>query len=147
MPITALPDAPSRQDPSTFSTKADAFLGALPTFGTEANALATAVNADQVTASTAATTATTQAGIAATAANTATTQAGIAETAAGEAASLTTAYQGALSSDPALNKTGGALVAGDWYVNTSTGFIRAYTGITWVDSVSVSAGVTSINGE
>lgn len=47
MSITALPDIPSRSDPSTFSTKADAFLGALPTFVTEANALQTDVNAKQ----------------------------------------------------------------------------------------------------
>lgn len=39
--ITPLPTPPSRsQSPSTFSTDADAFLGALPTFRTEANAQA-----------------------------------------------------------------------------------------------------------
>lgn len=42
--ITALPDPPSRQDPTNFAVKGDAFLGALPTFATEANALATQVN-------------------------------------------------------------------------------------------------------
>jgi len=50
MSITALPDIPSRSDPATFSTKADAFLGALPTFVTEANALKTNVNAKEVSA-------------------------------------------------------------------------------------------------
>mgnify|MGYP000937384583 CR=1 FL=1 len=45
MPITALPASPSRSDPATFSAKADAFLGALPTFVTEANALEVNVNA------------------------------------------------------------------------------------------------------
>ncbi len=44
MPITPLPDPPSRSAPATFSTKADAFLGALPTFQTEANALEVNVN-------------------------------------------------------------------------------------------------------
>jgi hypothetical protein len=40
--ITALPDAPSRADDSaTFTTKADAFVAALPTFGNEANTVAT----------------------------------------------------------------------------------------------------------
>ena len=48
--ITALPTPPSRADSSTFSTRADAFLGALPAFATEANALATQVNADSITA-------------------------------------------------------------------------------------------------
>lgn len=39
--ISALPTPPSRsQSPDTFSTDADAFLGALPTFRTQANAQA-----------------------------------------------------------------------------------------------------------
>lgn len=39
-PITSLPTPPSRSDdPDNFSTKADAFLAALPTFGTQANTL------------------------------------------------------------------------------------------------------------
>lgn len=50
MAITALPTPPSRNDPTNFSTRADAFLGALPAFGTEANALAVEVNANAVTA-------------------------------------------------------------------------------------------------
>ena len=37
-PISNLPTPPSRQEPSTFSVRADAFLGALPDFGTEVNA-------------------------------------------------------------------------------------------------------------
>ena len=39
MPITALPEPPSRNSPSTFADVGDAFLAALPTFGTEANTL------------------------------------------------------------------------------------------------------------
>lgn len=50
MSITALPTPPSRDDPTNFATRADAFLGALPTFATEANALAVDVNADAVAA-------------------------------------------------------------------------------------------------
>lgn len=42
-PITTLPAAPSRQDPTNFADEADAFLGALPDFGDEANALASYV--------------------------------------------------------------------------------------------------------
>ena len=44
MTITALPTPPSRDDPSTFSARGDAFLGALPDFATEANAQADTVN-------------------------------------------------------------------------------------------------------
>jgi hypothetical protein len=120
-------------------------LAALPTFATEANALAADVTSKQGIASTAATTATTQAGIAETQAAIATTQAGLATTAKEQAESLVASYQGSLSSDPTLNKTGGALSAGDWYVNTSTGYIRVYNGSAWVQGLSAVAGVTSIN--
>lgn len=50
--ITALPTPPSTNDPANFNTRADAFLGQMPTFVTEANALATEVstNAAQVAA-------------------------------------------------------------------------------------------------
>lgn len=44
MAITALPTPPSGSDPASFSTRADAFLGALPTFAAEANAVALAMN-------------------------------------------------------------------------------------------------------
>lgn len=51
--ITPLPSVPSRQDPTNFNDRADAFLGALPAFQSEANALSTEVNtrADNVEAS------------------------------------------------------------------------------------------------
>jgi hypothetical protein len=69
MTITALPTPPSRDDPSTFATRADAFLGALPTFATEANALASAVNADEIAAAASATEAEASANAAAASAN------------------------------------------------------------------------------
>lgn len=50
MAITPLPTPPSRNDPTNFSARGDAFLGALPAFATEANALAVDVNADAVSA-------------------------------------------------------------------------------------------------
>lgn len=51
--ISALPTPPSRQDPTNFNDRADAFLGALPAFQSQANALSTEVNdrADTVEAS------------------------------------------------------------------------------------------------
>jgi len=50
MPMTPLPTPPSRNDPTNFAARGDAFLGALPTFQTEANALELAVDADAVAA-------------------------------------------------------------------------------------------------
>ena len=50
MTITALPIPPSRQDPTNFSERADAFMAALPAFATETNATAVDVDADAVSA-------------------------------------------------------------------------------------------------
>lgn len=61
MAITPLPTPPSRDDPTNFATRADAFLTALPTFATETNATAVAVDASALAASNSATTAGTQA--------------------------------------------------------------------------------------
>ena len=69
MSITALPEAPSRATPATFSALADAFLAALATFVTEANALETNVNAKEVLAVAAAATAEASEAVALAAAN------------------------------------------------------------------------------
>ena len=153
MTITALPTpVPSRNDPVNFSVRADAFLGALPTFATEANALATEVNTYKNNAETAATTATTQAGISTTKAEESSNSAAdalvyknAAEAAKDEAVLLNEKYLGAASSDPTTDKTGGTLSAGDWYVNTASGFVRVYNGVVWVQGISAIAGVSSIN--
>ncbi len=50
MAITPLPTPPSRQDPTNFNARADAFLGALPTFATETNATADNVVAKEASA-------------------------------------------------------------------------------------------------
>jgi hypothetical protein len=50
MTITALPPAPSRNTPSTFSALADAWVAALGLFVTEANATAAAMNLNDTTA-------------------------------------------------------------------------------------------------
>lgn len=202
MPITALPTPPSRNDPTNFATRADAFLGALPNFATEANALASTVNSDAQLAedwatkttgvvadseysskeyavgttatagsaknwaiktngavaggeysakkyaqdaSTSASNASSSASAASGSASAAAGSASAAAASAVEAAGLVENYQGALASDPALDKNGGALAAGDWYVNTTTGYVRAYTGSVWVQGISAVAGVASIN--
>jgi hypothetical protein len=63
-----------------------------------------------------------------------------------EAAGLVEKYQGALAADPTLDKDGNPLTAGDWYINTTTGYIRVYNGSAWVQGISVVAGVSSLNG-
>lgn len=57
--ISALPTAPSRADPSTFSDRSDALLGALDTFVSETNTVAGEVNTNAATATTQAALATT----------------------------------------------------------------------------------------
>ena len=172
MAITPLPTPPSPTDsPQDFNTKAFDLLNALPDFVTETNATAVQVDADKTTATGAASTATTKANEASASADLAedwatktdgavaggefsakkyaqdsSDSADASAASAVEAAGLVENYQGALASDPSLNKDGDPLVAGDWYVNTSTGFIRAYTGSEWVTSVNVTAGVSSFSG-
>lgn len=171
MAITPLPPAPLPSDtPTEFNVKAFDLVAALDDFVTEANAQAVAVDADAASADADAATATTKANEASASADLAedwaTKTSGTVdgtefsakkyaqdssdsadESAASalEAAGLVENYQGALASDPSLNKDGGALQAGDWYVNTATGLIRAYTGSVWVTSVNVTAGVSSFS--
>lgn len=71
MAITPLPTPPSRDDPTNFATRADAFLTALPTFATETNATAVAVDASASAASNSAASALTQANNATSSANSA----------------------------------------------------------------------------
>lgn len=72
VPITQLPDAPSRQDPTNFATEADAFLGALPAFGTQTNTAGAYFDSQTGIAETQATIATEAAGTASAAATAAT---------------------------------------------------------------------------
>lgn len=163
--ITALPTPPSRQRPADFSDEADAFLGALPTFGTEANALAdfvetkrdeTLVFKDQ--AVTAASTATTKALEASNSASAALVSENNAASSALSALNAKNAaeaaldafddkYLGSKTSDPTTDNDGNPLQEGTFYVNSTTGYIRVYTGGIWVQGISAIAGVTSVNGE
>ncbi|PIB91406.1 hypothetical protein [Caulobacter sp. FWC2] len=105
--ITALPTPPSTSDPTNFNTRADAFLGQMPTFVTEANALAgevyglaVQVTQDKATAVGAASTATAKAALAADQVTLAAgqvtlagVQAGVATTKASDAAAILTQVQ------------------------------------------------------
>jgi len=145
--LTALPPAPQRSDPANFATLADAWVSALEdTFTPEMNLIIPEINALAVSAGTDATTATTQAGIALTKAGEASISAASALDSRNEAYDLVLLYLGASTTDPTVGKESAALVAGNWYINSVTGFIRAYTGSAWVNGISATAGVTSVNG-
>lgn len=80
VPITALPDAPVRGDaPATFSTKANAFVAALPVFVTETNAAAVVTYNNALDSAQTVADATAQADIATAQAVISTTQAGLAQ--------------------------------------------------------------------
>jgi len=102
------------------------------------------------TAAASAATATTQAGIATTQAGIATTQAGIATTQATNAATSYTnfnnQYLGDKSSDPSTNNTGGALVAGNLYWNSTVSEMRVYNGSAWVAAYIPAAGYLALTG-
>ena len=55
-------------------------------------------------------------------------------------------YLGAKSADPTLDNSGAPLISGAFYTSTTTNTIRTYTGTAWVQGVSVTAGVASVNG-
>lgn len=121
MPITALPTPPSRQDPANFSSRADLFLGALPTFATEANALQAAVNNSEVNATAQASAANASATAAANSAN----------AAASSATTLLASanYKGAWSTlSGALNKPASVTHSGKyWLLNTNVADVTTKT--------------------
>jgi hypothetical protein len=124
MPITALPTPPSRTDAASFSARADAFLGALPSFGIEANALAIEAN-----------------GYASNAAASAVT----AVNAPGTSATSTTSLTIGTGSKSFTVQTAKAFVVGQWVTITATaspanwmhGQITAYTTGTGAQVVNV----------
>lgn len=157
MAITALPTPPTRSDPTSFATRADAFMIALPTFATEANALQTDVNtrqtdiiarqtdvatrqtdvtSKQTTASAAATAAaasqTAAAASASAAATSATAAAGSATAADTTKRTIDTKYLGSKTTAPTVDNEGNALVQGAEYWNTTDQkkYVRAASG--WV---------------
>jgi len=140
--ITALPTPPSTNDPANFNTRADAFLGQMPTFVTEANALAGEVNGlaiqvaqDRATAATSTATATSKASLAADQVTLAagqvalaTTQAGIATTKASEAAATLVQVQNIASGVSFSTKslTSNAIAVGTktWTVDAGESFVE-----------------------
>lgn len=91
MAITPLPTPPSRNDPTNFATRADAFMAALPAFATETNAVAVEVDNDRIASASSASSAATQVGLAQAQVALATTQVGLATTQATNSANSATA--------------------------------------------------------
>ena len=112
--VAALPTPPSTASPSTFDSRADAFLTALPTFQTEMDALADNVFANATDAATSATTASTQSGIATTQASNALASATAAAASAGASlwVSGTTYSIGDVRYSPATQRVYRRLTAG-----------------------------------
>lgn len=172
--ITPIPTPPIRSDaPADFAVKADNFAAALPQFVTETNGSASFVDQRAIDAGASAQAAANSAGSASSASTKASQWADAAENvevepgkfsalhqaikAAGSAtaaqgyadnlATLDALWLGSAASDPATGKDGAALVSGNAYVNTVTGYLRAYNGTAWVQGVSEVAGVSSLNGQ
>ena len=112
-----------------------------------ANALAAATYTNALAASEQAVAAGASADTAAGAAIAALGAADAAATTAAELASLDALWLGAAASDPATGKEGTPLVPGNAYVNTATGYLRAYNGTEWVQGISSVSGVSSVNGQ
>jgi hypothetical protein len=126
MTITALPTPPSRQDPTNFAIRADAFLGALPAFATQANALASTINTSATTASTAATAAATSATSAATSLD-----------------SFDDRYLGSKTTNPTVDNDGDALLTGALYWNSPGNEMRVWSGTAWLAVQSTSAATSA----
>ena len=122
--ITTLPDAPSRTDPSTFSAKSDALLGALATFVSETNTVAGECVSNTATAVSSASTATTQAGIA-------TTQAGLATSNGAAQVSLASAQVSLAAAQVSLATTQAGIAT------TQAGIATTQAGIATSQAASV----------
>jgi hypothetical protein len=126
MTITALPTPPSRQDPTNFAVRADAFLGALPAFGTQANALASTINTNATAAT-----------------NAAAAAAASATSAANSLDSFDDRYLGSKATNPTVDNDGATLLAGALYWNSVSNELRVWSGTAWFAVQTTSAAVAA----
>lgn len=129
-----------------FTAKADQLGSTLPLTIDDINSAVQWVNGKSLEVAEARQVAATAAGEAASSADGAAESAARAAAAAENLAELDALWLGPLPADPATGKGGAPLVAGNAYINTVTGYIRAYNGTEWVQGVSAVAGVASIAG-
>lgn len=138
--IDALPPAPLPTDaPEAFNSKSFATLAAQEDMVTQVNASNAATHQNAVAAderAVAADASAVAAGLSAAAA----------ELDADRLAALDALWLGSAATDPLTGREGAPLVAGNAYVNTGTGLLRAYNGAAWVNGFNVTAGVDSVNG-
>jgi hypothetical protein len=113
----------------------------------EFNASAAFVDQRAIDADTSAQAAAASAGTANAKAGEASQSATAAQASAANLESLDELWLGAATSDPATGKAGAPLVAGNAYVNSDTGYLRAFNGTEWVQGVSAVSGVNSVNGQ
>jgi len=146
--ITPIPTPPIRSDaPADFAVKADNFAAALPTLVTETNASVAFVDQRALDADASAQAAAASANTATAIAGEASQSANAAQAYAANLETLDELWLGAATSDPATGKAGAPLVAGNAYVNSATGYLRAFNGTEWVQGVSAVSGVNSVNGQ
>lgn len=107
-------------------------------FGSTTSAAASAAAA-ATSASNAATSATN-------AANSATASAGSATSAAATYTNFNNQYLGSKSSNPTVNNTGGALVAGNLYWNSTASEMRVYSGSAWTAAYLPATGYLALTG-
>lgn len=107
-------------------------------FGSTTSAAASAAAA-ATSASNAATSATN-------ASNSATAAAGSATSAANTYTTFNNQYLGSKASDPTVNNTGGALVAGNLYWNSTSNEMRVYTGTAWLTAYLPATGYLALSG-
>lgn len=146
--IPELPPAPLRAQPENdYALTASAFVGAMNPWGQAVNLAGAYIQstAHQISLDLMSTiTARDQASDSAQAAADSKTAA---QEYADNLASLDDLWLGAATSDPTTGKGGVPLMAGNAYVNSATGYLRAYNGSAWVQGVSAVAGVSAINGQ
>lgn len=141
IPIDALPPAPTPADtPQDFDSKAFALLAAMVAMVAQFNDTGSKTHQNAIAANERAVSAGSSASAASGSANAAALD-------AARLAALDAQWLGAFATDPATGREGAPLVAGNAYVNTVTGVVRAYNGSAWVQGVGAVAGVNSLNGE
>ena len=146
--ISALPTPPSRNDPVNFNTRADAFLGALPTFATETNTVASEVNTAASNAASSANTAVSAKDVAVSAKDTAVASALTAVNAPGTSSTSTTTMTIGNTNFTIVTQSGKAWAIGQQViiasnaspaVNFMQGVVTGYNSGTGSLNVTVSA--------